>query len=140
MLWLLGLHGNRLLSGPIPTAPGRLSRLQTLVVGVNTTDRISLHRDWLALQYKGVSVLSRVGTISTELGNLRGLVALDLSNIALSGRVPSEIGSLTGLDALLVSSNHDWDAPHRAGQPSPLASLLVTDNPFTGTIPSQVGL
>lgn len=80
------------------------------------------------------------GSIPPELGNLDGLLYLQLTNNQLSGSIPSELGNLGNLVALYLSSNQlSGDIPPQLGDLANLERIYIWSNRLTGGIPSEMG-
>ena len=80
------------------------------------------------------------GTIPLELGQLTGLVTLDLSSNALKGTIPPELGRLTQLVTLRLDYNElTGEIPATLGRLANLYDLDLYNNELTGDIPAEVG-
>ncbi len=78
------------------------------------------------------------GSISPALGQLEGLVWLDLSYNALSGAIPPELGNLVQLRELLLSNSRlDGDVPHELVNLVELTRLDVRDTGI-GCVPAEL--
>jgi hypothetical protein len=81
------------------------------------------------------------GTIPTDIGRLKSVTTIILSQNELRGRIPPDIGSLELLSTLQLGSN-------QLTGPIPLELSLLTDltvlelgnNQLEGTIPTEIGL
>lgn len=80
------------------------------------------------------------GSIPPELGGLTRLESLFLHNNRLSGPVPEEFGSLTGLKVLELSGNElSGPIPPELGGLTALGGLFLHGNRFSGHIPKELG-
>ena len=81
-----------------------------------------------------------VGTLPTEIGNLRKIEYLKLENNSLSSTIPTEIGLLDRLEHLEIGNN-DWTGtlPKELGELQKLTALGVFNSQLTGTVPSSLG-
>ena len=111
---------NRLLSGILPPALGRLDALRTIYLADNALE----------------------GEIPPELGRLASLISLNLEKNDLEGAIPPELGNLSQLEALTLSSNHlggESGIPSELGQLRNLEVLQLEDNELEGEIPPELG-
>ena len=83
-----------------------------------------------------------LGTIPPEIGLLKSLKSLDLSNNHLTGSIPTEIGFLQNLETLQISLPEDRSRELFAKDGHLRRSLedARTQPSLTGPIPSEVGL
>ena len=89
----------------------------------------------LNLERKGLT-----GSVPPELGELAGLITLDLSYNRLTGGIPPELGTLGSLWNLDLSSNRlTGGIPPELGSLPGLAFLILSDNRLTGEIPAELG-
>ena len=80
------------------------------------------------------------GTLPPELGNLRNLVGLRLSeNEGLTGQIPSELGNLDRLQVLSLSYNSLFESiPPELGSLGKLRGLDLSHNSLSGPIPLEL--
>ena len=77
------------------------------------------------------------GEIPSELENLKGLIALDLSNNLLTGTIPEGLGRVRRFSYLDLSGNQlTGEIPSRLEM---LHRLDLSDNDLTGKIPARFG-
>ena len=82
---------------------------------------------------------SLTGSIPTELGDLTALKWLDLHDNQLSGSIPAELGDLTALESLKLHQNQlSGSIPVELGNLTALTRLDLYDNALTGSIPTQL--
>lgn len=80
------------------------------------------------------------GPIPPELGDLRSLVVLSLSENSLTGPIPRELANLHSLNALHLDGNQlTGPIPPELGNLRNLSSLVLENNGLTGTIPPELG-
>jgi hypothetical protein len=78
--------------------------------------------------------------IPPELGNLTGLVVLDLSDNRLSGSIPPELGNLVNLVELHLEKNSlSGSIPPELGNLTNLYLLYIYRNNLSGSIPPELG-
>lgn len=114
------------------------------------------HTNWLETltpsEWVGVTVDSGVvtqlilmdnglsGSLPSEIGNLVGLLRLDLSNNLLSGSLPSGLFNLSNLLDLDLSSNQlSGTIPPELGSMPNLSTLDLGFNQLSGSIPPELG-
>ena len=80
------------------------------------------------------------GTLPPELGNLRNLVGLRLSeNEGLTGQIPPELGNLERLQVLLLRYNSLFGSiPPEVGSLGKLRGLDLSQNSLSGAIPPEL--
>lgn len=77
------------------------------------------------------------GKIPEVIGNLNGLIALNLSHNALSGSIPPTIGNLSMLESLDFSFNYlEGNIPRELANLHFLAVLNLSYNKLVGLIPT----
>lgn len=80
-----------------------------------------------------------VGTIPSELGNMREVRDLRLSNTELEGTIPEELWNLKSLWRLdIYGANFTGTISEKIGQMADLGVLRISDNNFSGTLPSAL--
>ena len=80
------------------------------------------------------------GTVPAELGNLKRLERLYLTNNELTGSIPKELGKLENLTDLGLGQNRlTGPIPKELGKLSDLEYLVLHDNRLTGSIPKKLG-
>uniref|UniRef100_A0A0D9VLR7 non-specific serine/threonine protein kinase n=1 Tax=Leersia perrieri TaxID=77586 RepID=A0A0D9VLR7_9ORYZ len=86
-----------------------------------------------------LSGLNLGGEISPAIGNLKGVVSIDLRSNELSGQIPDEIGDCTSLTTLDLSSNNlGGDIPFSISKLKHLENLILKNNQLVGMIPSTL--
>jgi hypothetical protein len=106
-----------------------------------------------------------VGTIPSEIAEMRSLQSLTLSHTSLSGTIPSELGTMDRLDAIVLNKNKltgtipadfsklghtlrslelssnmlSGTVPPEVGNLSRLTGLILGGNQFTGALPTEIG-
>ena len=91
------------------------------------------------LRILGLSDGYLTGSIPPELGNLENLERLILSNNLLSGAIPLELGNLTNLTRMDLSINRlEGEIPAELSQLKLLYDLSITGNLLTGCVPEGV--
>jgi RHS repeat-associated protein len=89
----------------------------------------------LYLQYNTLS-----GSLSSEIGELSGLIRLYLYNNQFSGSIPEELGSLSMLLYLYLQDNKfSGSIPKSIGALKNVVALNFFNNKLSGAIPSEVG-
>ena len=80
------------------------------------------------------------GSIPSAIGDLDGLLYLDLSGNSLSGSIPTELGGLTNLQYLSLYSNQlNGAIPSSLGGLANLNTLMLFENQLSGPIPEELG-
>ncbi|CAB9506389.1 leucine rich repeat [Seminavis robusta] len=80
------------------------------------------------------------GTISSRLGEMLDLERFDLSSNELSGNIPAEVAQLTSLDEFAVFRNSLTGTLPKELFRTNISALLMEENAFSGSIPSEIGL
>ncbi|KAK5840423.1 hypothetical protein PVK06_009323 [Gossypium arboreum] len=155
-LQFIGFSNNQL-SGPIPE---KLSGLKTIInrpkdgnllgfiisqlyIGV----RVNLVAKGLSMQFDVVRTYNNgldlscnklTGNLTSELGHLQGLYALNLSHNRLSGNIPTAIGNMSLLESLDLSYNNlSGEIPVSLALLDPLSTLNLAHNNMSGEIPTS---
>nr|CAD1843947.1 unnamed protein product [Ananas comosus var. bracteatus] len=115
LLWL-ALHRNYL-TGSIPSSLGNLTRLHLLYAYQNNIS----------------------GSIPREIGMLKNLAELTLSDNEVTGPLPSSIGNLSALTTLILYNNQISDPiPSEIGNNGNLTYVDLSNNRLTGSIPTTL--
>ncbi|KAI3811516.1 hypothetical protein L1987_21240 [Smallanthus sonchifolius] len=86
-----------------------------------------------------LSDLNLDGELSPSIGELKGLLSIDLRGNRLSGQIPDEIGDCSTLKNLDLSFNMlTGDIPFSVSKLKQLELLILKDNQLTGPIPSTL--
>jgi hypothetical protein len=94
----------------------------------------------IGLNYLYLGDNQLTGEIPPSLGNITGLVDLNLSNCLLTGSIPPELGKLTSLENLVLSENQlNGSIPASLGGLSQLGRLHLYTNQLSGEIPPELG-
>jgi len=128
-----------MLTGKIPSELGRLPFLGN---PQNGTYSSIYRRDNYPLAM-ALNANQLMGTIPSELGNMKHNQLLHLQDNMLTGAIPSELGQLTGNKFLLLENNNltGTIAPDLiAGMSDSLQSLQLHGNQLSGHLPSELGL
>jgi Leucine-rich repeat (LRR) protein len=80
-----------------------------------------------------------VGTIPTEIGNLKTLESISFSGCKFYGQIPSEIGLLTGMqDIWLYNNGLTGTIPTQLGNLANLQNFQTEGNDLKGSMPSEI--
>jgi hypothetical protein len=79
------------------------------------------------------------GTISSEVGNLTGLIELNLQHNFIGGSIPAALGSLPALQVFDLSGNLLTGGILAFTGPSNVTELDLKENNLTGGIPASLG-
>ena len=125
-------------SGGLPEGFGGLSKLEGLFLKGNSFTEIPSEIGELGgLVSLDLSDNALRGSIPAELANLAELSRLDLGGNLLSGTVPAELGNLSGLlDLSLERNDLSGSIPAELGN-TMLEVLYLFDNDLSGRIPSE---
>ncbi|XP_056689995.1 leucine-rich repeat receptor protein kinase HPCA1-like, partial [Spinacia oleracea] len=149
-LQTLDLSSNKELTGSLPEAIGRLSKLTNLIlVGCNFIGKIPDSIGSLSnLIFLSLNSNSFSGPIPSSIGNLSKLYWLDLAENKLTGSLPVSNGTRPGLDMLHNCKHFHFGRNQLSGAIPPqllhanmtLIHMLLDNNKLTGSIPSTIGL
>ena len=131
------------LAGPVPSSLGRLTGLETLVLGGNglTGEIPSSLSNLAALETLDLNDNKLDGEIPSWLGSLTNLSTLRLDANGLSGEIPSSLSNLTALDTLHLNANQlTGNIPLELGNLTNLVQLRLSQNQLGGGIPSLANL
>ncbi|VFQ97763.1 unnamed protein product [Cuscuta campestris] len=86
-----------------------------------------------------LSGLNLDGELSPAIGQLKGLLSLDLKQNRLSGQIPDEVGDCSSLKSLDLSYNELYgDIPFSISKLKQLEGLILKNNQLIGPIPSTL--
>ena len=145
----LWLYKNEL-AGTLPLELYWLTALRTMDFADNAktgeksklTGSISSHIGLLTnLEALNLPLNSFTGTLPTELGLLSNTLSGGVLNSnSFEGTLPTELGQLAELDVLFLDFNQFYGAlPTEVGQLSNLIWLVAMDNALTGPLPTELG-
>ncbi|RXH73573.1 hypothetical protein DVH24_016395 [Malus domestica] len=126
-----------------PNVPCRENERQTLLMfKKDLNDSSNLLSSWVAegdcCTWTGVAcdnLTGHVRHLSDQLGFLKNLRILDLSNNSISGPIPVSLGNLSRLEELIISDNSfEGPIPVSLGNLSSLEVLIISDNSFEGVV------
>merc|ERR1719253_2074627 len=81
------------------------------------------------------------GPIPTEIGNLRNMAVLELTNNTMAGALPTQLGELSKLQELKLGNNSfTGSIPNEMKYMTSLSLIDLRKNSLTGSIPSEIGL
>ena len=129
------------LSGDLPEELTRLIHLDTLDLRWNT---LTGHLPDLG-DLRKVTILLLTdnqfsGSIPVWIGDMEALQRLDLSHNQFKGEIPAEIGMLRSLRSLAIHHNNlSGPLPGQIGDAAALRRLILNDNALTGAIPEELG-
>jgi len=89
--------------------------------------------------YIDISENQLIGTLPSNLGDLKNLTRLFLDHNQISGNIPPNLGKLSNLEQLFLDSNYlDGNIPAEIGNLNNLVYLVIDDNNLDGTIPKEL--
>ncbi|KAG7368355.1 two component regulator [Nitzschia inconspicua] len=113
----LMLHGNRWLTGRLPSEVGLLTYLTSL----------------------DVSGCQFSGPLPPNIGGLSSISIFNIEENFFSGHIPSEIGGMVQAKSLLLGSNSfTGEVPSEIGSIASLERLVMKSSKLSGTIPTQL--
>ncbi|KAK9669756.1 hypothetical protein RND81_13G152500 [Saponaria officinalis] len=149
-LQTLDLSYNKGLSGVLPPAIGKLTKLTNLILtGCSFSGKLPDTLGSLTeLVFLSLNSNSFSGTIPNTIGKLSKLYWFDLAENKLSGTIPVSNGTTPGLDMLLRAKHFHFGRNQLSGAIPPtlfnenmtLIHLLLDNNQLTGIIPQTLGL
>eukprot|EP01018_Ginkgo_biloba_P002124 Gb_06320 [translate_table: standard] len=129
--------------GEFPVSVGNLTNLSSLSIGDNFFLPSKIPRELgqlKQLKWLYLSNCSLIGSIPPFIGNLTELGNLELSENHLTGRIPREIGNLKNLYQLeLYSNSLTGEIPPEIGNLSNLRDFDASRNLLSGSIPQELG-
>ncbi|CAM8897835.1 unnamed protein product [Rhodiola kirilowii] len=165
MLEKLDFSGNRL-TGSIPDSLGNLRRLFSLDFAYNSLEgeipfslrqcnhmqNLGLHQNKLSgeipkdflnhfdqLISLNLHQNSLTGSLPSEVGSLKNLGYLFLSDNKFSGEIPAQLGECIGLEFLDMSGNYlEGSIPSSLSELKALQALDVSRNNLSGRIPTEL--
>lgn len=80
-------------------------------------------------------------TLTSDMGQLQKLEAVELSAMGVDGAFPSQIGLMTNFATMLMQYNKiSGSIPTQIGTMSSLAHITLEQNALTGPLPSEMGV
>ncbi|XP_042509133.1 probable LRR receptor-like serine/threonine-protein kinase At3g47570 [Macadamia integrifolia] len=140
------------LEGNIPSAIGKLPKLQILVLSENRLSgqipssignltllyELRLEANNLMEAFLPTLEIVNIGSLPIEIGNLKSLSILDISNNKLSGESPSSIGECNSLEHLIRDNLFEGTIPQPLTLLKGLRDLDLSLNNLSGQIPKGV--
>jgi Leucine-rich repeat (LRR) protein/tRNA A-37 threonylcarbamoyl transferase component Bud32 len=130
------------LSGNLPLSLTNLTSLSLLYMGNNLISGVldpSLFSNWTRLENLELQNNNFTGVLPSQIGLLTNLKELALMNNRILGSIPSEIGNLKNLDALALSGNYlTGPIPPSLGNLSKLTILFLHQNRLSGPLPHTI--
>ncbi|XP_062160737.1 MDIS1-interacting receptor like kinase 2-like [Alnus glutinosa] len=130
------------LSGNLPLSLTNLTNLSLLYLGNNLISGEldpRLFTNWTRLEYLELQNNNFTGVLPPEIGLLTNLKELALMDNRFSGSIPFEIGNLKNLDVLALSGNHlTGPIPPSLGNLSKLTILFLQQNNLSGPFPHGI--
>ncbi|KAJ9160278.1 hypothetical protein P3X46_025692 [Hevea brasiliensis] len=136
------ISGRNKLKGNIPSSIAHCQNLHTLELGNNNLTGIIpqqiLRLSFLSLVLN-LSYNSLVGPLPKEVGQLKNIGALDVSESKLSGEIPESIGECLSLEFLYMVGNFlQGPIPSSLGSLRGLQQLDLSKNNLSGKIPKEI--
>ncbi|KAH9624095.1 hypothetical protein KSS87_018309 [Heliosperma pusillum] len=149
-LQILDLSYNKGMTGALPPAIGKLTKLTSLIlIGCSFSGELpDAVGSLTSLIFLSLNSNSFSGSIPNTIGNLSKLYWFDIADNKLSGTIPISNGTTPGLDMLVNTKHFHFGKNQLSGAIPPqlfnenmtLIHLLLDNNQFTGSIPSTLGL
>lgn len=140
-IYYMGLYLNPI-SGSIPEGIGKLTNLNTLLLGdtfLSGTMPDKIGDLWqLQLLYIVNTMMS--GQLPSTLGNLTQMNTLDLRNNEFGGYIPPELSNMQALEILDISHNNLTGQIPKEIMSIPLTIALdLANNYLNGSLPQEIG-
>ncbi|XP_074294394.1 leucine-rich repeat receptor protein kinase HPCA1-like [Silene latifolia] len=149
-LQILDLSYNKGMTGALPPAIGKLTKLTNLIlIGCSFSGELPDAVGSLTnLIFLSLNSNKFSGSIPNTMGNLSKLYWFDIADNMISGTIPVSNGTTPGLDMLVNTKHFHFGKNQLSGTIPPqlfnenmtLIHLLLDNNQFTGSIPSTLGL
>ncbi|XP_074294396.1 leucine-rich repeat receptor protein kinase HPCA1-like isoform X2 [Silene latifolia] len=149
-LQILDLSYNKGMTGALPPAIGKLTKLTSLIlIGCSFSGELPDAVGSLTnLIFLSLNSNKFSGSIPNTIGNLSKLYWFDIADNKISGTIPVSNGTTPGLDMLVNTKHFHFGKNQLSGTVPPqlfnenmtLIHLLLDNNQFTGSIPSTLGL
>ncbi|KAH9699477.1 putative leucine-rich repeat receptor-like protein kinase [Citrus sinensis] len=136
---------NNTLSGSIPLSLGNLTKLEEVsfdslyyLYALILMEQVGSSFNYQSLQYLDINALS--SSIPDEIGNMKSLSDLQLSENILNGSIPLALGNLTNLVVLDLSTNKlSGSIPLSFANLTSLSILYLYENSLCDSIPKEIG-
>jgi Leucine-rich repeat (LRR) protein len=132
--------GENQFSGPIPTL-FNASKIQQIYITKNEFSGTipSSFYSFTHLFYLGIATNNLIGTLSTEIGNLKALKNFYAGYNSIESTIPSELGQLSLLEYFEMSKNKLYGSiPKEIGYLTNLLVLELNINDLTGTLAPEI--
>jgi len=125
----------------IPTAIGRLAKLETLIVRHVEGPLPAELGDLSSLKHLDIDMSFYAGPLPERLGNLSELEYLKVAGPPLTGRLPASLGNLSKLTVLDLRTHHfTGPIPESFGNLTNIKILYLGGSPFlSGPLPASLG-
>lgn len=137
-LELLWLFQNKGLKGPFPSSWAALTSLQSVSLEQMTGSFPGFFGEWRSLTFVQIVRGSLMGSIPSNFCNLRNLKTLWLFQNNITGEIPSCIGQNPLVDLELSNNFFSGSIPSSIGDASPLVVILLDSNKLSGNLPDSL--
>ena len=138
-LQLLWLFSNKGLTGPFPSSWENMVGMQNIATEQMTGSFPSYFGNWRGLTSVQIVRGSLVGSLPSNFCNLMKLQTLWLFQNNISGEIPNCVGQNPLVDFELSNNFFTGPIPSSLGECKSIIYILLDDNKLTGTIPESLG-